>query len=253
MAQARANDWSAGELDCAGRSYRIQRLAAVEAEGLGSLARLPRSIRVLLENLLRHEDGQSVTREDIAALAGWRADGGNSREIAFRPARVLLQDFTGVPAVVDLAAMREATADAAEVDAARINPQVSGRSRDRSLGAGRSVRWPGLRSRRNVARSSTSATVSATSSCAGAPSPPSRTSASCRPSTGHRAPDQPRVPRLGRVLDAAGRRTEMLAYPDTLVGTDSAHDHGERPWRAGVGGRRHRGRSRPCSGSRSRC
>jgi aconitate hydratase len=113
--------WSAGTIQAAGRTYRIHRLAAVEEAGLGELSRLPRSVRVLLENLLRHEGQSSVTRDDIAALAGWRSDGGNDREIAFRPARVLLQDFTGVPAVVDLAAMRDAMA-AMGADPARINP-----------------------------------------------------------------------------------------------------------------------------------
>jgi aconitate hydratase len=113
--------WSAGTIEAGGRTLRIHRLAAVEREGLGELARLPRSIRVLLENLLRHEGASSVTREDVAALASWRSDGRNEREIAFRPARVLLQDFTGVPAVVDLAAMRDAMADMGG-DPARINP-----------------------------------------------------------------------------------------------------------------------------------
>jgi aconitate hydratase len=113
--------WSVGEIEAGGRTYRIHRLAAVEDAGLGDLRRLPRSIRVLLENLLRHEDGTSVTRDDIAALASWRSDGKNTREIAFRPARVLLQDFTGVPAVVDLAAMRDAMTEMGG-DPARINP-----------------------------------------------------------------------------------------------------------------------------------
>ena len=113
--------WSLGSIDVGKRCFRIHRLAAVEEAGLGRLARLPRSIRVLLENLLRHEDGNSVTREDVAALAAWRADGANEREIAFRPARVLLQDFTGVPSVVDLAAMRDAMQELGG-DPARINP-----------------------------------------------------------------------------------------------------------------------------------
>jgi aconitate hydratase len=116
-----SNGWSVGTIEAAGRSYRIHRLTAVEEAGLGSLSRLPRSIRVLLENLLRHEGSGSVTRDDVAALAGWRSDGRNDREIAFRPARVLLQDFTGVPAVVDLAAMRDAMV-AMGGDSARINP-----------------------------------------------------------------------------------------------------------------------------------
>ncbi len=110
-----------GTLRVGSKTYRIHRLAAVEEAGLGRLARLPRSIRVLLENLLRHEDGVTVTREDIAALASWRSDGGNTREIAYRPARVVLQDLTGVPAVVDLAVMRDAMAGLGG-DAKKINP-----------------------------------------------------------------------------------------------------------------------------------
>jgi len=110
-----------GTLRVGSKTYRIHRLAAVEEAKLGKLARLPRSIRVLLENLLRFEDGVTVTREDIAALAGWRADGANTREIAYRPARVVLQDLTGVPAIVDLAVMRDAMAELGG-DATRINP-----------------------------------------------------------------------------------------------------------------------------------
>src|SRR5436190_1484490 len=117
----RERQWSAGELAVGERRYRIHRLAAVEEAGLGRLARLPRSIRVLLENALRYEDGQSVTRDDIRALASWNPKGGPPRELAFRPARVLLQDFTGVPAIVDLAVMRDAMAQLGG-DPARINP-----------------------------------------------------------------------------------------------------------------------------------
>ena len=82
-------------------------LPALERAGFPNVARLPYSLKVLLENLLRHEDGQSVTPDDIQALAGWDPKAGAVKEIAFTPARVLLQDFTGVPAVVDLAAMRD--------------------------------------------------------------------------------------------------------------------------------------------------
>ena len=99
----------------------MHRLDAVEAAGLGSVDRLPRSLRILLENLLRYEDGDSVTREDIAALAAWQPRGARETEIAFRPARVLLQDFTGVPAAVDLAVMRDAIAEMGG-DPSRINP-----------------------------------------------------------------------------------------------------------------------------------
>jgi aconitate hydratase len=102
------------------REYEIFRLDALAAAGL-DVSRLPYSLRILLENQLRTEDGISVTRDDILALAHWRGDSVPQREISFTPARVLLQDFTGVPAVVDLAAMRDAMAELGG-DPARINP-----------------------------------------------------------------------------------------------------------------------------------
>ncbi|MDG4575108.1 MAG: aconitate hydratase AcnA [Defluviicoccus sp.] len=105
------------------QSYEYYSLAAAEAAGLGSVSRLPFSLKVLLENLLRWEDGRTVTADDIRAIAGWLERGTADREIAFRPARVLMQDFTGVPAVVDLAAMRDAMR-AAGADPAKINPLV---------------------------------------------------------------------------------------------------------------------------------
>ncbi|NLB97976.1 MAG: aconitate hydratase AcnA, partial [Armatimonadetes bacterium] len=103
-----------------GREYQIYRLDALERAGF-SLARLPYSLKILLENLLRTEDGVSVTAQEIEALARWDPAAEPSREIAFTPSRVLLQDFTGVPAVVDLAAMRDAMA-ALGGDPRRINP-----------------------------------------------------------------------------------------------------------------------------------
>ncbi len=108
-------------LEIGDRSYRYYSLAALAEAGFEALGRLPFSLKVLLENLLRGEDGVSVTRDDIAALANWASDGQAQREIAFRPARVLMQDFTGVPAVVDLATMREAMAELGG-DPRRINP-----------------------------------------------------------------------------------------------------------------------------------
>jgi aconitate hydratase len=98
---------SQSTLKVGNKSYEIFRLKALEAKGL-TLHRLPYSLRVLLENLLRQEDGKSVTANDIEFLANWQAKAEPAREIAFMPARVLMQDFTGVPAVVDLAAMRDA-------------------------------------------------------------------------------------------------------------------------------------------------
>ncbi len=109
-----------GTLDVGGRKYEIFRLRALAERGLDP-ARLPYSLRILLENLLRMEDGVTVTAADIEALARWRPGTVSDREIAFTPGRVLLQDFTGVPAVVDLAAMRDAMA-ALGGDPRRINP-----------------------------------------------------------------------------------------------------------------------------------
>ncbi|RTZ45597.1 aconitate hydratase [Candidimonas sp. SYP-B2681] len=107
-------------LDVHGKPYEIFRLDAVTGSGL-DVASLPYSLKILLENLLRSEDGGDITADDIRALAGWDANAEPNREIAFTPARVVLQDFTGVPAVVDLAAMREAMLDLGG-DPTRINP-----------------------------------------------------------------------------------------------------------------------------------
>ncbi len=109
-----------GTLDVDGRSYEIFRLSAVEGEGL-DVETLPYSLKVLLENLLRTEDGANITADDIRALAGWDADADPSTEIQFTPARVIMQDFTGVPCVVDLATMREAMSELGG-DATKINP-----------------------------------------------------------------------------------------------------------------------------------
>jgi aconitate hydratase len=104
-----------------GRAYTIYRLDALSAIAGSTTARLPVTLKVLLENLLRNEDGAFVKRADIETLAKWDAKAGTEREIAFRTSRVLLQDFTGVPAVVDLAAMRDAIASLGG-DPALINP-----------------------------------------------------------------------------------------------------------------------------------
>lgn len=109
-------------LTSGGRSYTIFRLPALEKRGL-NLARLPFSLKILLENLLRREDGVNVTASDIEFLASWDAKAEPSREIAYMPARVLMQDFTGVPAIVDLAAMRDAIKTLGG-DPARVNPLI---------------------------------------------------------------------------------------------------------------------------------
>src|SRR5713101_1901855 len=90
------------------KTYAFYSLPIAERNGLKGISRLPFSMKVLLENLLRCEDGRTVTKDDIKAVAAWLKTKSSEREIAFRPARVLMQDFTGVPAVVDLAAMRDA-------------------------------------------------------------------------------------------------------------------------------------------------
>ncbi len=106
------------------KSYHYFSLKQAEKNGLKGISRLPYSMKVLLENLLRFEDGRSVTKEDIAGCAEWLVNKGKTeREIAFRPARVLMQDFTGVPAVVDLAAMRDAVTKLGG-KASAVNPLV---------------------------------------------------------------------------------------------------------------------------------
>jgi aconitate hydratase len=112
---------SKSTLEVGGRKYEIFRLDALKKAGIGHVDELPFSLRVLLENLLRHEDGVAVTKGDIEAVAGWDSQARPSVEIAYHPARVLLQDFTGVPAVVDLAAMRDAIKTMGG-DPQRINP-----------------------------------------------------------------------------------------------------------------------------------
>ena len=124
MAAAHPNSFKARKsLKVGAKSYTYYSLSAVEKE-VGDLSRLPVSLRILMENLVRHEDGTTVKKADIAAFADWVKNGGKStKEINFRCARVLMQDFTGVPAVVDLAAMRDAMQKLGG-DAKKINPLV---------------------------------------------------------------------------------------------------------------------------------
>ena len=109
-------------LEVGGRAYAYYSIPAAQQAGLGDFSRLPAALKVVLENMLRFEDGRTVSVDDIRAFAEWAEKGGkNPREIAYRPARVLMQDFTGVPAVVDLAAMRDAM-KALGGDPKKINP-----------------------------------------------------------------------------------------------------------------------------------
>jgi aconitate hydratase len=113
---------AAGKLQAGGREYEIFRLAALEQAGIAKLSRIPYSIKILLENLLRFEDGVTVKRSDIEYVAKWDPTA-PATEINFRPARVLLQDFTGVPCVVDLAAMRDALTKMG-ADPKKANPLI---------------------------------------------------------------------------------------------------------------------------------
>src|ERR1700691_56383 len=122
MSPTTANSfYSRATLSVGDMSYEIFRLDALQAKF--DIARLPFSLKILLENLLRNEDGESIRAADIEALARWDANAEPSDEIAFTPARVVMQDFTGVPAIVDLAAMRDAMAELGG-DPEKINPLV---------------------------------------------------------------------------------------------------------------------------------
>src|SRR5947199_10675705 len=122
MASDHPNSYDArGTLKVGDRELEIFRLQALQSRF--DVARLPFSLKILLENLLRTEGNGAVDADDIEALATWDAKADPSKEIAFTPARVLMQDFTGVPAVVDLAAMRDAMADLGG-NAKKINPLV---------------------------------------------------------------------------------------------------------------------------------
>ena len=112
---------SRGPLQVGSETVEIFQLKTLEKAGIGNVARLPFCLKVLLENLLRNEDGRFVSKDHIAKLARWDPTASLQEEIAFMPARVLLQDFTGVPAVVDLAAMRDAMSRMGG-DPRKINP-----------------------------------------------------------------------------------------------------------------------------------
>ena len=174
-------------LDVDGRAYQFFSLPALEKAGFSAIARLPYSMKVLLENLLRHEDGRFVQAADVQALATWDMKGSAQKEISFAPARVLLQDFTGVPAVVDLAAMRDGIARLGG-DPNLVNPlQPVELVIDHSVqvdyfGQPNAFQLTTATPRRShrTTRSSSSAMASATRSCAGARRR-STTSRWCRP------------------------------------------------------------------------
>ena len=163
-------------LDVGGKQFLIYSLAKLGQQTGADLCRLPFSIRVVLEALLRNVGDGFTSVEDVTALANWTPESVGSREVAFTPARVLLQDFTGVPAVVDLAAMRDAMQQLGG-DPTRINPLLPA-----DLVIDHSVQVDAFGSNAALlinADSNSSAIASATSSCAGARRR-STTSASCR-------------------------------------------------------------------------
>ena len=194
------------------RSYEIWSLASLPQD---KLARLPYSLKILLENLLRFEDGVSVTRADIEALLEWDPSATPSHEIAFTPARVILQDFTGVPCVVDLAAMREAIVRLGG-NAERVNPlnpvelvidhsvQVDEYGTRGALAANTAIEFARNRERYAFLRWGQTAF---------------RNFAVVPPSTG--IVHQVNLEYLGRVIFDSEERGTRRAFPDTLVGTDS--------------------------------
>ena len=198
-----------------GRPVRVRSLAALERAGHPRVARLPFALRILLENLLRHEDGRFVRAADIAALADWDPACKARKEIAFTPARVLLQDFTGVPAVVDLAAMRDAVARLGG-DAARINPlqpvelvidhsvQVDYYGRPDAFGLNADLEFSRNRERYVFLRWGQNALANFRV---------------VPPDTG--IVHQVNLEYLARVVFDAVEDGRAVAYPDTLVGTDS--------------------------------
>lgn len=203
-----------GSLRVGDRIYTIYRLEALERAGIANIGRLPFSIRVLLENLLRHEDGVTVKADDIEFVARWDGQPA-SREISFMPARVLLQDFTGVPAVVDLAAMRDAL-KALGTDPAKANPllpvdlvidhsvQVDRYGSPDALEFNTRMEFERNRERYMLLRWAQRAF---------------RNFRVVPPGTG--IVHQINLEYLAQVVFSAKQDGELLAYPDTLVGTDS--------------------------------
>ncbi len=199
-------------LEVAGRRYQFHRLAALAGHDLG---RLPYSLKILLENLLRFEDGIDVTRADVESLLGWNPKATPEHEIAFTPARVIMQDFTGVPCVVDLAAMREAIVRLGG-NAKRVNPlapaelvidhsvQVDEYGGRDSLAHNTAIEFARNGERYSFLRWGQTAF---------------RDFKVVPPNTG--IVHQVNLEYLGRVVFTQESAAGLWAYPDTLVGTDS--------------------------------
>jgi aconitate hydratase len=227
-----ANSFGARDkLSVGAQVFEIYRLEKLEQQGLGPLGNLPFSLRILLENLLRCEDGRFVHAEDISALSKWKPNG-PQKETAFMPARVLLQDFTGVPAVVDLATMREAMQKLGG-NPKRINPlfpaelvidhsvQVDSFGKGESFGLNAELEFQRNIERYQFLRWGQNAF---------------RNFKVVPPDTG--ICHQVNIEYLARVVCAMPNGNRLEAYPDSLVGTDSHHD-GEFSWGVWLGRGRH--------------
>jgi aconitate hydratase len=203
------------DLRVGGQSVEIYSLPALERAGFPGVSRLPYSLRILLENLLRREDNAFVKTDDIRALAEWNATAASEKEISFMPARVLLQDFTGVPCVVDLAAMRDAVV-ALNGDANRVNPlqpvelvidhsvQVDYFGRPDAFALNAELEFSRNRERYAFLRWGQRAF---------------NNFAAVPPDTG--IVHQVNIEHLARVVFSATVDGRTVAYPDTVVGTDS--------------------------------
>ena len=206
--QAKAN------FQCGGTDYEIYRLDALAKQGV-DISHLPYSLRILLENLLRNEDGRGVLKDDVLALAKWNPKSEPEKEIAFTPARVILQDFTGVPCVVDLAAMRDAMANLGG-DPQRINPlqpvelvidhsvQTDAFGRDDAIMINRDLEFERNQERYAFLKWGQKALDNFKV---------------VPPNTG--IVHQVNLEYLGRVVFVNDSKPPKQAYPDTLVGTDS--------------------------------
>src|SRR5688572_193001 len=203
------------DIQVGGEAVEIYSLPALEKAGFGGVSRLPYSLKVLLENLLRREDNAFVKADDVRALADWNATGKVEKEISFMPARVLLQDFTGVPCVVDLAAMRDAVVGLGG-DPDRVNPlrtvelvidhsvQVDYFGRADAFGLNAELEFSRNRERYAFLRWGQRAF---------------NNFAVVPPDTG--IVHQVNIERLARVIFSETAEGRTVAYPDTLVGTDS--------------------------------
>ncbi len=226
---------------CGNQNFEIASLAALKDR---NVARLPYSLKILLENLLRFEDGVNVTRDDIEALLKWEPKAAPSYEISFSPSRVIMQDFTGV--ACDRRPRRHARSDRSS----------SAAIPDEDQPAGRRPSWSSTTRCKSVAyelgaadalennRTSTISRNTERYAFLRWGSDRVRQFQSGAAEHRHRAPGERRASRPERLVFDHRRRTACAwAYPDTLVGTDSAHHDGQRPRRAGLGRGRHRGRS----------